>query len=92
MVANTDPKERLIELCGQAISLARAGNRTAKQVEKLLQALQEFKNAPSAKQASQETEYPGCFNVNRCVACGGCIDSGGICPCGWDHNQKIKVA
>ena len=92
MAANTDQRERLIDLCSQAIRLERDGSRTPEQVEKLLQALQDFKDAPSAKSKRHSaSQYPGCFG-NKCSACGGCIDEGGICPCGWDHDRQIKVA
>lgn len=31
---------------------------------------------------------PVVFSGNRCSRCGGVIDDGGVCPCGYDHNQK----
>jgi hypothetical protein len=85
MAANTDQIGRLIHLCGQAIKLAQGGNRTPEQIEELIQALQNFKEIPSAK-----PKYPG-RNGNRCNECGGTIDEGGICNCGWDHFNQIPI-
>lgn len=95
MEANTIQLERVISLSGSAIELIKRGNRHPEQIEKLLSVLQDFKDMPSAKNSTStekanNPEYPGCFG-NRCRACGGYIDDGGICNCGWDHDRRIKL-
>ncbi|HDQ22677.1 MAG TPA: hypothetical protein ENN28_01745 [Candidatus Uhrbacteria bacterium] len=92
MVANTDQGARVISLCGSAIELIQKENRNLEQINKLIQALQEFKDGQSAKPKPLPQAMPGTFNGNRCAKCGGYIDEGGICPCGWDHDRKIKMA
>ncbi len=88
ITADTGQLGRLIELCGNAIKLMRSKSRSPKQVEKVISALQEFKDAK--KYNAPNEKYPGCFG-NRCKGCGGYIDDGGVCPCGWDHNSFQKI-
>jgi len=62
-------------------------------VNKVIKALQDFKDGSSAR-SKQEKKFlpkppPGVFNGNRCTRCGGFIDEGGICPCGYDHALKV---
>ena len=94
MVANTNRLARLTRLCGTAISLVTSGNRTDEQIDKLLNALQWFKQQPSAKPREQQRPdkwvYPG-RNGNRCSRCGGYIDEGGICNCRIDHDNQVQL-
>ncbi|MBN1326184.1 hypothetical protein JW977_04390 [Candidatus Falkowbacteria bacterium] len=88
MTANPGQQmERLISLSAEAIALARRGNRTPEEIEKLIKNLQNFKDAPSAK---PEWVYPG-RSGNKCNRCGGCIDEGGICNCGIDHDRQVLL-
>ena len=77
ITAHTRRLGRLISLCGNAIELARHNKRESDQVEILISALQEFKDA--------KAYHPGRFG-NRCAGCGGYIDEGDFCPCGHDHS------
>ncbi|MBD3359586.1 MAG: hypothetical protein GF365_02665 [Candidatus Buchananbacteria bacterium] len=85
--------ETLTHLCSATIKMIR-NNHNQMAVNQVLAALQDFKDGRSAKekQTPEKSQYPGCFNGNRCAGCGGFIDSGGTCPCGWDHDRKIKMA
>jgi len=58
------------------------------QSNNLINALQAFKDGKSDKTKLKIVEQPGCFNGNRCTRCGGFIDEGGICPCGYDHDSQ----
>jgi len=87
MVANTDQTARVISLSGSAIELVQRGNRSEEQIGELIEALQKFKNGQSIKEKPMQPP-PGVFNGNRCTRCGGCIDAGGICHCGFDHDTQ----
>lgn len=91
--AETIRNGRLIVLCGQAIELTMAGNRTTEEIVALIKALQIFKNAPSARKTQldlrgrkTDPEYPG-RDGSKCLGCGGWIDEGGMCQCGADHGS-----
>jgi len=82
---------RLISLSGEAIALAQKGNRSPEQIEELNQAPQKSKDASSARPKPQQEQNPppGILNAKRRTRCGGFIDDGGICPCGYDHDNKV---
>lgn len=88
MVANTDQTARVISLSGSAIELIQKGNRSSEEVEEIISALQKFKDGKSIKGKPASRPRPGIFNGNRCTGCGGYVDEGGICPCGFDHDTQ----
>ncbi len=86
MVANTDQTAKVISLSASAIELMQRGNRTPEQIDKLIAALQEFKDGQSVR--IKTARRPQIFAGNRCTRCGGFIDEVGICPCGYDHETQ----
>lgn len=95
MAANTSKEKnvelvragRVILLCGNVIDLVFKKNREPWQIKKLLSALQEFKDSRSIPRI-RKGHYPG-HSVNKCLGCGGFINDGGICQCGWDHINQV---
>ena len=88
-----DQMESLTHLCSATMKKIRQTN-DQEAIDKVIKALQAFKDAQSVKlehTTRKPPQYPGCFG-NRCAGCGGFIDEGGICPCGWDHDRKEKIA
>lgn len=88
-----DQMETLTHLCSATMKKIRQSNGNDQEaINKVIKALQAFKDAQSVKleHTTREPRYPGYFG-NRCSGCGGCIDEGGICPCGWDHDRQVKV-
>ena len=79
---------RLFSLCNDAIQITKIGYRTEGEIDKIITALQKFKDAPKPNPESDPRfKYPGKFG-NRCGRCGDYIDDGGFCNCGIDHHDQ----
>lgn len=81
MTTQTKRQEQGVLLCVNAMTLITDDKRSPGQVSELIFFLQGFKN-----EKSRCKKYPGSFG-NRCSGCGGYIDEGGICHCGWIHKN-----
>jgi len=81
--------EEVARMSSELMRVINSGKRTDQEIDNVIQALQEFKDAPSTKPEVQEDlgpDYPGRFG-NRCRRCGSWIDEGGHCNCGTYHGS-----